>query len=158
MPDASLTRRTLLRGAAGGAALLATHGLPAWARVTSAVEAAGLRRPDSLPFPRLPAGTASMPKIEHVVVLIMENHSFDNLLGLVPYQVRGRSAVDGLRFRRGRPCCGRAGRDRASRRYTSLIPLAPYTTYHARVVVAFGGAAVKRLVVLRPAAAIRPAG
>ena len=42
--------------------------------------------PDSLPFPGLPAGTASLHQIEHVVVLMMENHSFDNLLGLVPTQ------------------------------------------------------------------------
>ncbi|MGB8877673.1 MAG: alkaline phosphatase family protein [Solirubrobacteraceae bacterium] len=24
-----------------------------------------------------------MPEVEHIVVLIMENHSFDNLLGMV---------------------------------------------------------------------------
>ena len=59
-------------------------------------------QPDSLPFPHLPAGTPSMPKIEHVVVLMMENHSFDNLLGMVPYQVTGRAPVDGLTLRRGR--------------------------------------------------------
>ena len=51
---------------------------------------AGLRQPDSLPFPGKPAGTPSMPEIEHIVVLMMENHSFDNLLGMVPHQVPGR--------------------------------------------------------------------
>ena len=85
-----ITRRTLLRGAAGSAALLAYAGLPAWARQFTAT-AAGIRRPDSLPFPHLPAGHASMPQIEHVVVLMMENHSFDNLLGMVPYEVKGRA-------------------------------------------------------------------
>ncbi|MGO9881733.1 MAG: alkaline phosphatase family protein, partial [Solirubrobacteraceae bacterium] len=83
MDSGHVTRRTLLRGAAGGA-LLASAGLPAWARQFTAT-AAGIRRPDSLPFPHLPAGHASMPEIEHIVVLIMENHSFDNLLGMVPY-------------------------------------------------------------------------
>jgi phospholipase C len=43
-----------------------------------------------------------MPEIQHVVVLMMENHSFDNLLGVVPYQVPGREDVDGLSKRRGR--------------------------------------------------------
>ena len=43
-----------------------------------------------------------MPEIEHIVVLIMENHSFDNLLGMVPYQVPGKAAADGLTRRRGR--------------------------------------------------------
>ncbi|HUO73431.1 MAG TPA: alkaline phosphatase family protein [Solirubrobacteraceae bacterium] len=101
MPSSdSVTRRTLLRGAAGGAALLAAHGLPAWARPVAAT--AGIRRPDSLPFPSLKAGTPSMPQIDHIVVLIMENHSFDNLLGMVPYQVPGRSKVDGLTRAHGR--------------------------------------------------------
>jgi phospholipase C len=44
-----------------------------------------------------------MPQIEHIVVLMMENHSFDNLLGMVPHQVPGRGRVDGLRLRHGRP-------------------------------------------------------
>ncbi|MGP0052775.1 MAG: phospholipase C [Solirubrobacteraceae bacterium] len=94
-----ITRRALLGAAAGGAALVASSALPAWARPVA--QAAGLRRPDSLPFPGLPAGHASMPEIEHIVVLMMENHSFDNLLGMVPYRVPGRAAVDGLTRRDG---------------------------------------------------------
>ena len=96
----ALTRRTLLRGAAGGAALIASGALPAWTRPPRAATA--LRRPDSLPFPHLPAGTPSMAKIEHIVVLMMENHSFDNFLGMVPDQVAGRELVDGLRHVHGR--------------------------------------------------------
>jgi phospholipase C len=42
-----------------------------------------LRQPNSLPFPNLPAGTDTMPAVEHVVVLVMENHSFDNILGML---------------------------------------------------------------------------
>src|SRR6202012_2392463 len=80
----TVTRRSLLGAAAGGAAALALGGLPDWAR------AAGLRHPDSRPFPHLPAGTATLPEIEHIVVLMMENHSFDNILGMVPHQVPGR--------------------------------------------------------------------
>jgi len=79
---------------------LATAGLPAWARPVAAT--AGSRQPGSLPFPHLPAGTESIHQIEHVVVLMMENHSFDNLLGMVPHQVAARGSVDGLTVRRGR--------------------------------------------------------
>jgi phospholipase C len=96
----AFTRRTLLSAAAGGAALLATRGLPAWARPVA--RPAGLRTPGALPFPNKPAGTASMPEIEHIVVVMMENHSFDNLLGMVPHQVRGRRSVDGLTIKRGK--------------------------------------------------------
>jgi phospholipase C len=42
-----------------------------------------LRSPDSLPNPALAAGTDTLPQIEHVVVLMMENHSYDNILGML---------------------------------------------------------------------------
>jgi phospholipase C len=35
------------------------------------------------------------------VVLMMENQSFDGVLGMVPHQVHGRAGVDGLTVRRG---------------------------------------------------------
>ncbi len=38
-------------------------------------------RPETLPYPMLPAGTDTLPQIEHIVVLMMENHSFDDHLG-----------------------------------------------------------------------------
>ncbi len=98
---AELTRRTLLRGAAGGAALVAGAGLPAWARPSRSGWSV-LRPPDSRPFPHLPAGHPSMPEIEHIVVLMMENHSFDNLLGMVAHQVPGRRQLDGFARRHGR--------------------------------------------------------
>jgi phospholipase C len=45
------------------------------------------RRPDSRPGPRprpeLPEGTDLLPQIRHIVVLMMENHSFDNYLGML---------------------------------------------------------------------------
>jgi phospholipase C len=89
-----------VRGAAGGAALLAYWGLSP--RTKPLTRVAGVRRPDSRPFPHLPAGTPTMPKIEHIVVLIMENHSFDNLLGMVPHRIPARKDVDGLAARNGR--------------------------------------------------------
>jgi phospholipase C len=103
----AISRRQLLaRGGAAAAGLAATgaySGLPAWAR-TFARTASALRAPGSRPFPHLPAGhpTPGLEQIEHIVVLMMENHSFDNLLGMVPHQVKGRSRVDGLTVRGGK--------------------------------------------------------
>jgi phospholipase C len=97
--EGTLSRRALLGAAAGAGAMLATRGLPAWARPIAGDGA--LRKPDSLPFPHLPAGHASMPEIKHIVVLMMENHSFDNVLGMVPFQVAGCRLVDGFTRRRG---------------------------------------------------------
>ena len=101
----TITRRTLLRAGVGGVGALGlSRGLPAWARpIVSA--AAGLRRPDSLPFPNRPAGTPapSLAQIQHIVVLMMENHSFDNLLGMLPSQVPSRAQVDGLTLQSGLP-------------------------------------------------------
>jgi phospholipase C len=50
------------------------------------------RTAGSLPFPAKPLGTVNpdMP-FDHIVVVMMENHSFDNLLGALP-------GVDGLTF------------------------------------------------------------
>jgi phospholipase C len=43
-------------------------------------------RPGPLPRPGLPAGADLLPQIRHIVVLMMENHSYDNYLGML----RGR--------------------------------------------------------------------
>jgi phospholipase C len=58
--------------------------------------AASAREPGSLPFPDRPAGAPNeeMP-FDHVVVVMMENHSFDNLLGELSVI---RADVDGLSF------------------------------------------------------------
>jgi phospholipase C len=97
VPD-PLSRRTLLK-AGGGAALGLAAGagrLPAWARpIARAAQQLG---PGALPFPDLPEGTPTTPQIEHIVVLMMENHSFDNVLGRLPQQSKSKSRqkVDGL--------------------------------------------------------------
>ena len=39
--------------------------------------------PGSLPRPDRPAGTDLLPQIRHIVVLMMENHSYDNYLGML---------------------------------------------------------------------------
>jgi phospholipase C len=55
------------------------------------------RPPDSLPFPDRPAGAVNeaMP-FDHIVVVMMENHSFDNLLGGLARA--GQPEADGLTF------------------------------------------------------------
>jgi len=49
------------------------------------------RGPGSLPYPDRPAGADTIPQIEHIVVLAMENHSYDNKLGML-----GRAGADGF--------------------------------------------------------------
>jgi|GEM_PF-4046504 Phospholipase C len=68
--------------------------------------------PGDRPFPRLPEGTDTLPKIEHIVVVMMENHSFDNYFATL-----GRG--DGLELdRHGRPTA--VNRDRTGRAVRSF--------------------------------------
>jgi phospholipase C len=41
-------------------------------------------QPGPLPRPGRPAGADLLPQIRHIVVLMMENHSYDNYLGMLP--------------------------------------------------------------------------
>jgi len=47
-------------------------------------------KPGERPEPSLPAGTDLLPQIKHIVVLMMENHSYDNYLGML--DGRGRAS------------------------------------------------------------------
>jgi phospholipase C len=90
-------RRELLRGAAllGAAAALGAcssgSGKRSIATRLTAPSTTGLptttvprpRRPGERPDPSKPAGVDMLPQIEHIVVLMMENHSFDNYLGVL---------------------------------------------------------------------------
>jgi len=42
-----------------------------------------LRLPGSLPYPHLRPGTDTMPGIDNIVVLMLENHSYDNIFGML---------------------------------------------------------------------------
>ncbi|HZQ34983.1 MAG TPA: alkaline phosphatase family protein, partial [Dehalococcoidia bacterium] len=101
-----LTRRSALGVGAGAAVAVAMGGLPAWAR-TTALSQFGLHRgrPDELPFPDRPMGEPGIPQIEHLVLLMLENHSADNVLGMLPHISPGhRRNYDGLPAnRRGIP-------------------------------------------------------
>ena len=55
----------------------------AYAAALAALGRTTLRAPGSRPFPSLAAGTDTLPGIEHIVVLMMENHSYDNILGML---------------------------------------------------------------------------
>ncbi len=91
----SMSRRQLLQ--VGGAFGVAAAVNPLWDPGTANAYATTVRQPNSLPRPTVPAGTVdeSMP-FDHIVVVMMENHSFDNYLGaLKPY---GKPGAQGLTF------------------------------------------------------------
>ena len=58
---------------------------------TATETGAARREPGSLPYKDLPAGTDTIANIEHIVVLMMENHSYDNKLGML-----ARPGADGF--------------------------------------------------------------
>jgi phospholipase C len=97
-----ITRRSLLRRGGALGAALAVPGLRDLAAAPGALAATARRAPGSLPFPSEKPGTvnAAMP-FDHIVVVMMENHSFDNLLGALP--VSGQPQADGLTFAHGKP-------------------------------------------------------
>src|ERR1700690_103114 len=102
------TRRGLLMA---GLAASAAAGTGAWSSASAAspvrgIARAGMRKPGSLPHPGLPAGTDTLPLIRHIVVLMMENHSYDNKLGMLM-----RSGADGFTI-------GKHGQPTASNPYS----------------------------------------
>src|SRR6185436_2596843 len=86
-----ISRRTILR-AAGALGLELTLGFPG--ELNAAPR--GHRKPGSRPKPHRAEGTDQLPQLEHLIVLMMENHSFDNYLGML-----GRG--DGFHRRHGQP-------------------------------------------------------
>jgi phospholipase C len=94
-PRWRLTRRGLLKRGGSLGAALTVAGLRG--AVMSPAAMGATRVPDSLPDPTRPAGTATaaMP-FDHIVCVMMENHSFDNLLGALP--LLGLPKADGLTF------------------------------------------------------------
>jgi phospholipase C len=92
-----ITRRTLIRY--GGTAAAGLTGAGQMIRAASALAhpLRGGRGPDSLPDPGRPAGTVDerLP-FDHIVVVMMENHSFDNLLGALAHS--GQPKAHGLKI------------------------------------------------------------
>jgi phospholipase C len=89
-----ISRRQLLGGGLAGASIAlagcaarstssaTTRASGASSTTTAPAQNAALRSAGSLPYPDLSPGTVQFPEIEHFVVVMMENHSFDNILGL----------------------------------------------------------------------------
>src|SRR5215475_10887127 len=63
-----------------------------------------IRQAGERPFPHVPEGTDMLPKIEHIVVYMQENHSYDSYFGAFH---RG----DGYRMRHGQPTNSNKGTD-----------------------------------------------
>ncbi|MGH9208544.1 MAG: alkaline phosphatase family protein, partial [Acidimicrobiales bacterium] len=83
-----LSRRNFLGAALAGGATFALAscggGTSGSAAPSSAgVVTTGLRRPGSLVRPDLAPGTDTIPQIGHIIVVMMENHSFDNFFGML---------------------------------------------------------------------------
>jgi phospholipase C len=97
----SYNRRTVLRAGLGAAAAAAVpFGLGRGLARAGAATRSGsspLRWPTALPYPSLPVGqvTNAFP-FDHIVIAMMENHSFDNYLGMLPQ--RGQPKADGFTF------------------------------------------------------------
>ncbi|HUI49026.1 MAG TPA: alkaline phosphatase family protein [Acidimicrobiia bacterium] len=96
--EESLSRRSLLKGfavAGAGVAVAEVAGCSSSSKSsqpnppasvagsTTTVKPAPLRRPGSRPNPTLPEGTETLPKIKHIVIVMMENHSFDGRFGML---------------------------------------------------------------------------
>ena len=74
-----ITRRELLAGAG-----VAGVGLALGSGSDAAAVVHRRRKPGSLPFRHLPEGADTLPQIDHIIILMMENHSFDCYLGVLP--------------------------------------------------------------------------
>ncbi len=72
-----------------------------------------IRKPGSRPNPTLPIGTDTLPKITNIVVMMMENHSFDDHLGML-----NRPDVDGFKLdAQGKPIDANPYNDKLLRAY-----------------------------------------
>jgi phospholipase C len=88
--DAATAGTSAARGAS-----VAAQARAGQAAALRALGRAALRHPGSRPYPALAAGTDTMPAIKHVVVLMLENHSFDNFFGMLGRGDGFRLGADG---------------------------------------------------------------
>ncbi|MCU1354491.1 MAG: Acid phosphatase, partial [Acidimicrobiales bacterium] len=80
MPSPSVPRRRVLQGLAAGTGLALTGYRPAFGAPGRAAVVAG---PGTRPDPTKPEGVDLLPKIEHIVIYMQENHSYDSYLGML---------------------------------------------------------------------------
>ena len=88
-----LSRRTFLAGL-GAASGLALAGLPATAAGATNIPG-HTGQPGDRPYPRHPEGTEFLPRIEHIIIYMQENHSYDSYYGMLP-RGDGYTVVDGV--------------------------------------------------------------
>ena len=98
----------------------------------------GAREPGERPEPSLPIGTDLLPQIEHIVVLMMENHSYDNYFGMLDW---GEGFPRGAN---GEPVVANAGTGGESvpvhhLASTQQHPVAPSQSWHASHLQLAGG-------------------
>ena len=132
--DSAVTRRTALAAAAmGSGGVLLGAAVPAWAkkgRVTGAARhsRAHRGRVDELPYADREMGEPGIPQIENAVFVMMENHSLDNILGMLPaYSPAHRWSFDGLPLdRTGKPIAANPNKTGASVMSYELPDLCPF--------------------------------
>ncbi len=96
MSELRFSRRHLLGAVAAGSMGIGAHapgsgltppgagaGAASRAAIRRGREARGVMPAGTCPDPGRPVGTDLVPEIEHFVVVMMENHSFDNILGML---------------------------------------------------------------------------
>ena len=77
------TRRQLLQGLAAAAGVAAVAGVTPWQAQSSARAAGLILPPGTRPDPSKPEGVDTMPQVEHVIIYMQENHSYDNYFGML---------------------------------------------------------------------------
>ncbi len=85
-PPRPISRRALLGTAAlaAGTALAACGGTSGSTSSTTRPPSGGTRRGVGIPpAPDVAVGTDMLPEVDHIVAVMLENHSFDNLLGVL---------------------------------------------------------------------------
>ncbi|HWE65836.1 MAG TPA: alkaline phosphatase family protein [Acidimicrobiales bacterium] len=114
-----ISRRTFLQSAAAAAGTFAFATVEPSASNPFPSPIPSIRRaPGSVPDPTRPVGAANAAlPFDHIVIVMQENHSFDNYFGMLP--ARGQPLADGFTFdANGRPLNDnpvRGGRQRAFR-------------------------------------------
>jgi len=90
VPMGELSRRQMLTALGAGAGVLAgcSSGGPRrsatpTARATTSTLRSQPRAPGTRPFPDKPEGAESLGQIEHIIIYMQENHSYDNYYGML---------------------------------------------------------------------------
>ncbi|HWJ96779.1 MAG TPA: alkaline phosphatase family protein [Acidimicrobiales bacterium] len=79
-----MSRRRVLRGMLATAGVVAVGaGIDGWAAQGPARAAGAILPPGTRPNPSLPEGVDTLPEIEHIIIYMQENHSYDQYFGML---------------------------------------------------------------------------